>query len=98
MRLEVPYEPPREPDLSVTEQDRWDLLRCCLHEPTLPLDLRAAGGLVLLYGLPVSRIVELTAEHLVSSDGERFLRLGEHRTVLPPALARVLDQLARTAS
>jgi hypothetical protein len=82
----------------MTEQERWNLLRRCLHELTLPGDVRAAGALVLLYGLPVSRIAELTAEHLVRRDGECFLRLGEHHTVLPPLLAALLTQLSHTAS
>lgn len=97
-RLDVPRQLATEPELSITEQERWNLLRRCLHGLTLPVDVRAAGALVLLYGLPVSRIVELTAEHLARRDDECFLRLGEHHTVLPPLLVALLAQLSHTAS
>jgi hypothetical protein len=95
--LDVRYLPPSEPDLSVTNEERWELLRRCLHDATLPLDIRAAGGLVLLYGFPVSRISELTAEHVISTDTGHVLQLGGHRTALPPALAVLLSDLACTA-
>jgi hypothetical protein len=64
---------------------------------TLPLEVRAAGGLVLLYGFPVSRISELAAEHLIATDTGHVLQLGGHRTALPPALAALLSDLACTA-
>jgi hypothetical protein len=95
--LDVRYLPPSEPDLSVTNEERWEQLRRCLRDATLPLEARAAGGLVLLYGLPVSRISELTAEHLISGDTGHVLQLGGHRTALPPPLAALLTDLARTA-
>jgi signal transduction histidine kinase len=95
--LDVRYLPDSEPDLSVTNEERWELLRRCLHDATLPLDVRAAGGLVLLYGFPVSRISELTAQHVISTDDGHVLQLGGHRTALPPALAALLTDLARTA-
>jgi hypothetical protein len=55
------------------------------------------GGLVLLYGLPVSRISELTAEHVIDTNSGHVLQLGGHRTALPPPLAALLTKLARTA-
>jgi hypothetical protein len=95
--LDVPYLPSAEPDLSVTNEERWELLRRCLHDAALPLDVRAAGGLVLLYGIPVSRISELTAEDLIADDTGHALLLCGHRTALPPALAVLLTDLASSA-
>jgi hypothetical protein len=95
--LDVRYLPSSEPDLSVTNEERWELLRRCLHDATLPLDVRAAGGLVLLYGLPVSQISELTADAVISTDTGHVPQLGGHRTALPTALAALLTELAGTA-
>jgi hypothetical protein len=48
------------------------------------VEVRAAGGLVLLYGLPVSRISELTADDVISTDSGHVLQLGPRhdRTVV----------------
>ena len=63
--LDVQYLPSSEPDLSVTNEVRWALLCRCLHDATLPLEVRSASGLVLLCGFPVSRISELTADDVL---------------------------------
>jgi hypothetical protein len=42
------------------------LLDRCLHDAAIPDDVRAAGALVLLYGMQLSRVVELTTAHLHS--------------------------------
>jgi hypothetical protein len=52
------------PQIMLSEGDRWRLLARCLHDTSLPNDLRVAGALLLLYGLPVSRIIELTPDRL----------------------------------
>src|SRR5688572_1933015 len=61
------------------------ILRRCLHGTSLPLDVRATGGLVLLYGRPASQISELTAEHVIGTGTGHAMQLGELRTALPPA-------------
>lgn len=89
--------PPRpDPDIVLDEDDRWTLLRRCLTDEEMPLDARAAAALVLLFGLPLSRIVNLTAAHLQSQDGADFLNLDRHPLLLPPRLAGLLRQLVET--
>jgi len=90
----VPRPAREEPDLSMTDEQRWELLRRCLHDCTLPLDVRAAGALLLLYGLPVSRIAVLRHEDLVTSGGKPCLLIAGHQTQLPPAV----DSLLRAAT
>ena len=78
----------------MTDDERWAQFERCLHDSEMPLDVRGAGALTLLYGLPLSRIVEIRAGDLVADDQGRFLMLNGHPLPLPPALAILLDQLA----
>lgn len=81
----------------IGEDDRWGHLRRLLTDEQLPLDTRAAGALVLLYGLPVSRVSELRADQLTRRGGHSYLALGAHPLLLPPAVADLLDRQARHA-
>lgn len=81
----------------IGEDDRWAHLRRCLTDDSLPLDARAAGSLVLLYGIPLSRITELRADDVSRHDDRSYLNLGSHPLLLPPAVADLLDRQARHA-
>ncbi|ORI15801.1 hypothetical protein [Rhodococcus sp. 1168] len=48
------------PSPIIADDTRWALLRRCLREDAIALELRVAGSLVLLYGHIPTRIVELT--------------------------------------
>jgi hypothetical protein len=96
LRLTVPIIPRQEPARILQEDERWRQLRRCLQKPTLPLDVRSAGALVLLFGLPTSRIRTLRAEHLHDRDGEIFLEVGTPPLLIPPKLAALLRQLAES--
>jgi len=93
-RLTVPAIPRQEPERILNDDERWDQLKWCLNEQSLALDVRAAGALVLLFGLPTSRIRHLRAEHLHGRDGDTYLDLGLHPMLVPPKLAALLHQLA----
>ena len=69
-----------------------------MTDEQLPLDARAAGALVLLYGLPVSRISELRADDIARRDGQTYLNLGAEPLLVPPAVAALLDRQARHAT
>ena len=45
--LTIPALPRTEPVPALTENDRWRLLRRCLHDQNLPLDIRTAAALLL---------------------------------------------------
>ncbi len=49
-------------------------LRTCLNEAGMPLDLRVAGALVLVYGLPLSKIAYLARADITRHDGQIWLR------------------------
>jgi hypothetical protein len=63
-KLTVPLRPRQEPEQILDEHERWNLFRRCLTDDTIPLDTRAAAALVLLFGLPASRIRHLTIDQL----------------------------------
>jgi hypothetical protein len=89
--LTLPSRVTQDPTIVISDTDRWDLLSRCLHDTDLPLDVRAAGALLLQYGIQLSRIVELTTDHL-TPDGLR-IDLAAPAINTPPALRRLLDQL-----
>jgi hypothetical protein len=95
-KLTVPLLPRQDPERILDEQERWDLLRRCLTDDALPLDIRAATALVLLFGLPISRIRHLTADQLDIGETRSSLRTGQHPLLLPPRLAELLKRLADT--
>jgi hypothetical protein len=96
--VRVPLRQPIGPDATLPEDERWSQLRRCLHDPVLPLRLRAAGALLLLYGQPVSRIVQITASQITDVDGSSYLTVDRHPVILPPDLAALIHELRRTAS
>ena len=77
---------------SISEDERWEHLKRCLHDEDIPIHVRAAGSLVLLFGLPVSRISTLRTDDLQVEGPRTFLRLGERRLPLPPAVAALLER------
>jgi hypothetical protein len=94
-KLTVPLLPRQDPERILDEQQRWDLLQRSLTDEGMPLDIRAAAALLLLFGLPVSRIRHLTVDQLDISDERSLLRTGQHPLLLPPKLANLLKRLAR---
>ncbi|MDJ0363320.1 hypothetical protein [Rhodococcus sp. H29-C3] len=86
------------PSRVLADNTRWALLRRCVHENTVALELRVAGSLVLLYGHIPTRIVELTRDDITSDGQHRFLTLAARPVLLPPALADLVDQLAEQDS
>lgn len=79
------------------EQTRWQQLRRCLTDDTLPLDVRAVGAVILLFGGLISRVVQLTVDDLQRREDRSYLVLDRHPVLLPPGLADLLVRLASTA-
>ncbi len=93
--LQAPPRVPARPNEFLDEEARWDLLRRSLHDTSEALDTRVAVALVLLFGMTVSRIRHLTDEQVTSEDGQSYLITGQHRMLLPPQLAEMINELAR---
>lgn len=102
-RLQVTHVQRQDPDVTMTEDERWTHVRRCLTDSSIPNDVRAAGALMLLYGIPLARVVELTRDHLDYADGDLYpagfsITRSGPVVLVPPALGRLLDQLPHQAN
>jgi hypothetical protein len=91
--LTVPLPPHQEPARLLAEDDHIQQLHRCLTDETMPLDLRTGGALVLLFGMLVSRITQLTKGDVIEDGQATFLAIDGHRLMLPPRLAVLVRQL-----
>lgn len=90
--LDIPTEKSSYPNNFQTENEQRRQLRRCLNDVALPLEVRVVGALVRLYGLPVSRIVEFTADRFHRDHDGAFLTMGKNPVLLPPRLATLIEQ------
>jgi hypothetical protein len=95
-KLHIPKITQADPYHFLDEDARWSQLNRCLNDEEMPLDVRCAGALLLLYGLPAVRIRYLRTEQLYHRDGTSYLDLGPRPLILPPKLARLLHRLAES--
>jgi hypothetical protein len=88
--LTVPAIPHTEPADFPGEDTRWRLLRRCLDDTSMPLDIRAAGTLLLLYGQFTTRLARITAGHLEHDGHDIYLRIDTTPVLLPPKAAALI--------
>jgi len=81
-----------------SDEQQWEQLNRCLHDESLPLDVRLAGALVLTFGLPVTRLPTITLGQVERHADTTYLQAGRHRLLVPPALARLLAQQQERAA
>jgi hypothetical protein len=87
----IPKKRPRATLAPITEDERWQQVRRCPHDNTLPTPVRAAGTLMLLYGLSVGRVATLRHDDPHTDTDQRVrLRYGDHRLRPPPAIATLV--------
>ncbi|HEU5427295.1 MAG TPA: hypothetical protein VFU74_10500, partial [Actinocrinis sp.] len=82
-----------EPAHFMSEDERSGLLRKCMADESMPLDVRAAGALVLLYGTTLFRVRNLATAHMTSRSEHTYLTIGAQPVLLPPRLAQLLQRL-----
>lgn len=93
--IEVPARPARAQTSPVmADTELCEQLRRCLTDTALPVDVRAAGALVTLYAVPLSRLAHMTAERLTRTGGDAYLTIDRTAVILPPALASLLEDSA----
>lgn len=85
--LNVPMPRRADPTPSMSESDRTQQLHRCITDESIPLDLRAAAILVMLYGLLLSRVLRFTADDIIQRDRHVFLQVEGHELLLPPRVA-----------
>lgn len=97
--LTVPQKSSKQMPASMpSEEDLGRQLQRCLTDTTLPVDVRAAGAIVTLFGLPLSKIVQLTAEHLTQRGDDVYLTMDKQPVLIPPRLATFLHLAACASS
>lgn len=92
--LLVPHRPKADPE-GLDEDSHWELLQQCLTDTALPLEVRAAGAVLLLFGQQATRIAALPADALATVDGHTVLLLDRTPIRLPESLALLLTELTR---
>ncbi|MEU3051267.1 hypothetical protein ABZ705_33050 [Streptomyces sp. NPDC006984] len=79
----------------LSEDERLDALGRLLTDPEIPISLRVAGGIVLLYAQPLTRIVRLTVDDVLRDGDAVLLRLGEPASPVPaPFDSLLLEHIA----
>jgi hypothetical protein len=79
----------------LTEDQRLDLLGRVLSDPAPALQVRAAAVIVLLYAQPLTRVVQLTLDHVLRDGDNMLLQLGEPPSPVPgPAASLLLEHIA----
>lgn len=72
-------------------------IRRLLTDATIELPLRVAGLLVLLYGIPLTRILALSTSAVEQQDGETNIVFARNPVRLPPTVATLVNELVETA-
>ncbi len=89
----VPLRKVKHPVEPIDAGARWATIRRLIRDGAIFTDLRVAGGLNLLFGQHVSRIVRLTDAHVVDIDDETCVVLGREPTPLPEPFDRLILEL-----
>ena len=97
--IEVPARPAHAQTSPVmTDAELCEQLRRCRTDTALPIDVRAAGALVTLYAIPLTRLVYMTTEHLTRTGSDTYLTINRTAVILPPAVAGLLEESAGVRS
>ena len=92
--LHVPRAPRPLKLNTVQDRERWALLRRLLADETLDLRERVAGGLLLLYAQPITKMTRLRREDVILNDeGQVLIALGQEPIPLPAPLATLAIRL-----
>lgn len=52
---------------------------------------------MLLFGIPLATVLQMTSDDFVHETGDTYLLVGNHRLLLPPRLASMINQLEQRA-
>lgn len=77
---------------TLTEDERLDALGRLLTGSDIPMRLRIAGIIVLLYAQPLTRVVRLTIDDVLHDGETTLLRIGEPASPIPAPVASLLQE------
>ncbi|TWG03368.1 hypothetical protein FHX80_111792 [Streptomyces brevispora] len=75
---------------ALSEDERLAALGRLLTDTEIPMRLRVAGVIVLLYAQPLSRVVRVTIDDVICDGDAVLLRLGEPPSPVPAPVATLL--------
>ncbi|TRV73343.1 hypothetical protein FKN01_27700 [Streptomyces sp. 130] len=84
----------KDDSVGIDDDSHWELLQQCLTDTEPPLEVRAAGPVLLLFGQHHTRVAALPTTALRAVDGDMVLVLDRTPIRLPKPLARLLAELA----
>ena len=94
--ISMPTLPRLEPVNFLDVDEDVQILRRCVEGDDLPLEIRVAGAIVMLFGVTVQRALQLTVGDIEERNGETCLKFGPKAILLPPRLADLVRQLAES--
>ena len=85
--LKVPHTPRSEPEVALSDTQRWMHVEVLLHDDTVRLYTRVAGLFILLFAQPLSRVLRMRPEQIArSEDGTVTARFDTFPIELPEPL------------
>lgn len=98
-RLSAPLTVPTlrcRPGDALDAEQRWVIIRRLLHEPAIDLCDRVAGGFLLLYAQPLSRIVAMTVDQVTVTGNGVSVAFASQDIAVPDPLGAFVLTLAST--
>ncbi|WP_131808180.1 hypothetical protein [Mycolicibacterium phlei] len=89
--IEIPILPSASAPEQISDDERWATVQHLLHDDSVDTVDRVAGLLVLLFGQPLSRIVQITVDQ-VSASGDS-ITLGDTPVQMPPPINTLVKEL-----
>ncbi len=95
--ITLPAKPATLPTEVLDTANHTDRIRRLLADTTIPVTVRVAGLIVLLYGIPLTRIRLLATDAVTQRGGATFLTFSRNPLQLPPAIAALVTDLLVSA-
>jgi hypothetical protein len=91
--LRIPIPPRALPQVTLSDEQRWQHVELLLHDDTIRLYSRIAGLFMLLFAQPLSRICRMKASRIVSTTDSTVVTV--NFDTVPIELPEPLDELLR---
>jgi site-specific recombinase XerD len=88
-QLHIPHQHTRNP-APISQRQRVDLIRRLITSDDIPLPTRTSALLMLLYAQPLTRILRLTIDDVLSGDDEISIKVGDPPSPVPEPVAGLL--------
>lgn len=92
-KLQITMPPRPDPSVLLDNDTRLTQLQRCINDTSIPLELRVAGALMLLFGMLLTRVLHLRFTDVINDDHDTYLHIDGHRLLLPPRIAALIHQL-----